>query len=305
MAELQADTDSVTAALAATKATVSKVTKKELGEVRNLRNPHKDVQSVVAAVMTVLKKDKKWDAAVKQMQQPDQLLQRLQEVKPDQLSKGIENKLLEYAKQSYFKTNLISQKSKGASSLCAWCLTLKDVIELKRKVELAKQRQQELETELNGETEEVSKIPQPIEQPHNAAYETFGKQQEEAKMEEGEKASAEAKDDAVKNDMKEEKKESTPAHWEGAEASSEVKVSNAVEKSNENVQKMVEKAALGEPETTAGVLDKLKSRYADGEDSEGQPNNSKGSTGGAAEENKDASAIEDLKANMLKLVAQS
>lgn len=121
------------------------------------------MQSVVAAVMTVLKKDKKWDAAVKQMQQPDQFLQRLQEVKPDQLSKGLENKLLEYTKQSYFKTNLICQKSKGASSLCAWCLTLKEVIELQRKVEVAKQHQQELEVELNGETEEASKISKPLE----------------------------------------------------------------------------------------------------------------------------------------------
>jgi len=109
--------------------------------------------------MTVLKKDKKWDAAVKQMQQPDPFLQRLQEVKPEQLGKGLENKLLEYTKQSYFKSNLIVPKSKGASSLCVWCLALKDVIELKRKVEVAKQRQQELEAELGGETEEESKIP--------------------------------------------------------------------------------------------------------------------------------------------------
>lgn len=49
--------------------------------------------------------------------------------------------------------------------MCAWCLALKDVIELKRKVEQAKQRQQELEAELNGETEEVSKVPEPLEQP--------------------------------------------------------------------------------------------------------------------------------------------
>jgi len=66
-----------------------------------------------------------------------------------------------------------------------------------------------------------------------------------------------------------------------------------------------EKPASEEPETAAGVLDQLKSRYADGGDSEGQSNNSKGSTGGAAEENKEASAIEDLKANVLKLVAHS
>jgi len=53
------------------------------------------VQSVIAAVMTVVKKDKKWDSAVKLMTQPDQFLKLLSDVKPFQLSKAIENKLLE------------------------------------------------------------------------------------------------------------------------------------------------------------------------------------------------------------------
>jgi len=68
---------------------------------------------------------------------------------------------------------------------------------------------------------------------------------------------------------------------------------------------MEEKPASEEPETAAGVLDKLKSRYAEGEDSEGPANNGKGSAGGAVEENKESSAIEDLTANVLKLVANS
>ena len=46
----------------------NKVSKKELGEVRNLKPPHNEVQNVVAAVMTVLKKEKKWEASVKAMQ---------------------------------------------------------------------------------------------------------------------------------------------------------------------------------------------------------------------------------------------
>lgn len=94
--------------------------------------------------------------------------------------------------------------------MCAWCLAVKDVIELTRKVEVAKQRQLDLEAELKGETEEVSKIPQPLEQQEQTASEASEKQQEEAKTEEGEQASAEAKDDAVKNGVKEEEKESAP-----------------------------------------------------------------------------------------------
>ena len=82
-------------ALATVKEALDKVTKKELTDLRNLKNPHNDVQSVIAAVMTVVKKDKKWDSAVKLMTQPDQFLKLLSDVKPFQLSKAIENKLLE------------------------------------------------------------------------------------------------------------------------------------------------------------------------------------------------------------------
>ena len=82
-------------ALATFKEALDKVTKKELTDLRNLKNPHNDVQSVIAAVMTVVKKDKKWDSAVKLMTQPDQFLKLLSDVKPFQLSKAIENKLLE------------------------------------------------------------------------------------------------------------------------------------------------------------------------------------------------------------------
>ena len=82
-------------ALATFKEALDKVTKKELTDLRNLKNPHNDVQSVIAAVMTVVKKDKKWDSVVKLMTQPDQFLKLLSDVKPFQLSKAIENKLLE------------------------------------------------------------------------------------------------------------------------------------------------------------------------------------------------------------------
>jgi hypothetical protein len=68
---------------------------------------------------------------------------------------------------------------------------------------------------------------------------------------------------------------------------------------------MEEKPALRESETAAGVLDKLKSRYVEDEDSEGLANNSKGSAGGAEEKNKEASVIEDLRANIPRLVAHS
>lgn len=54
---------------------LSKLTKKDLGEVRNYREPHKDVVATLAAVMIVLKKDRKWETAVKQMQNPDKFIE--------------------------------------------------------------------------------------------------------------------------------------------------------------------------------------------------------------------------------------
>lgn len=84
-----------------------------------------------------------------------------------------------------------------------------------------------------------------------------------------------------------------------------MRAGDGLKKSNENVQKMEKEPAAKKPETAAGVLDKLKSRYAEGEDSEGPVNDGKGAAGGPVEENKEALAIEGLQANVLKLVANS
>ena len=67
----------------------------------------------------------------------------------------------------------------------------------------------------------------------------MGKQQEEAKTEEVGQTAAEAKDGAVKEDGKEEEKDSAPTGQEGA-ASSAAKVSDGVGKPNENVKKVEE-----------------------------------------------------------------
>jgi len=70
---------------------IEKLTKKDLGEVRNYRDPHKDVVATLAAIMIILKKDRKWETAVKQMQNPEQFLVTLKSFSPDNISKKINN----------------------------------------------------------------------------------------------------------------------------------------------------------------------------------------------------------------------
>ena len=111
---------------------LAQLTKKDLGEVRNYRDPHKDVVATLAAVMIILKKDRKWDSAVKQMQNPDKFLETLTNYSPDSMSKKVNNQLNEYSR---LDSSQISLQSKGAGYMCEWMLAVREAYETKKRVE--------------------------------------------------------------------------------------------------------------------------------------------------------------------------
>lgn len=73
--------------------------------MRNYREPHKDVVATLAAVMIIFKKDKRWETAVKSMQNPDKFLKFMREYDVENMTKKVNNQLNEYARLDTFKAS--------------------------------------------------------------------------------------------------------------------------------------------------------------------------------------------------------